>query len=126
MIVVAAGPWVSRLVAEMGDRVTPSRQVVLYLEPPLEHRNLWGRSPMVLDIQGEEIFYAVPPVGGTQMKVAEHRFNLHNNPFGDRDVTEAEIIALRNICQKRIKKININRLLPKPAFTPLNQKKNLS
>ena len=104
-IVVAAGPWVSRLVPEMGDRVTPSRQVVLYLEPPSQHRDLWVRSPMLLDIYGQakdEGFYAVPPVGRIPMKVSDHCFTLEGNPDGDRQVTEAEIMALRNICQKRI------------------------
>ena len=58
-----------------------------------------GRGHKQAEAEG---FYAVPPVGGTQMKISDHCFSLQGNPDGDREVTEAEIMALRNICQKRI------------------------
>ena len=33
-VIVAAGPWIARLVPGLAQRVTPSRQIVAYVEPP--------------------------------------------------------------------------------------------
>ena len=46
-VVVAAGPWVRRLLPDLAGRVTPSRQVITYLAVPDDLRAGWARHPMV-------------------------------------------------------------------------------
>jgi glycine/D-amino acid oxidase-like deaminating enzyme len=91
-VVVAAGPWSPRLLPALRGRVTPSRQVALYLEPPADVLMQWRAAPMVLD-QIEAArggFYAVPPVAGTRLKVGDHAFSLRGEPDLERVPTEAE------------------------------------
>ncbi len=106
ILIVAAGPWVAQLLPEMSDRVAPSRQVVLYLEPPPEFAALWQRAPMILDIGKDAGFYAVPPVAGTGLKVGDHSFSLWGDPDCDRAVLDLEIEALRHLCQHRLKEMS--------------------
>jgi glycine/D-amino acid oxidase-like deaminating enzyme len=47
-LVIAAGPWSPRLLPALRGRVTPSRQVALYLEPPADALAGWRAAPMVL------------------------------------------------------------------------------
>ncbi|NER37732.1 MAG: FAD-dependent oxidoreductase [Oscillatoria sp. SIO1A7] len=103
VLVVAAGVWVSRLLEDMEGRTTPSRQVVLYLQPPAELASLWENSPMIINPVPEVFFYSVPPVAGRGLKVANHNFNLDGDPDGSREVSEAEIAALREISARQIK-----------------------
>jgi len=111
-LVIAAGAWAPRLVPSLAARVTPSRQVLVYLEPPPEYADHWRRGPMLLDLDGAG-FYLVPPVGGTDMKVGDHRFSLSGQPDVDRDANEAEARlafeqarrALRDFERYRIKAI---------------------
>jgi glycine/D-amino acid oxidase-like deaminating enzyme len=102
LALVCAGPWVSRLVPSMARRVTPSRQIVVYLDMPSELRAAWASMPGVIDnintgqTQG---FYLVPPVmapdGQTGLKVGDHRFSLEGDPQTDpRVASEAEIGAI--------------------------------
>jgi glycine/D-amino acid oxidase-like deaminating enzyme len=88
-LVVAAGPWVSRLLPSMARRVTPSRQVVAYAQPPREYVQHWQHGPMLMDLDGAG-FYLVPPAGGTDMKIGDHRFSLQGQPDVDREAGEAE------------------------------------
>jgi glycine/D-amino acid oxidase-like deaminating enzyme len=93
-LVVAAGAWVTRLLPGLAARVTPSRQVVAYLEAPAELQEAWSRSPMILDIDPRSGFYVVPPVRGTRLKVGDHRFTLAGDPDSDREPGDAEARAL--------------------------------
>lgn len=94
VIVVAAGPWATRLVPGLADRVTPSRQIVAYVEPPAEMRPLWATSPMVLKIGADSGFYAVPPVPGTGLKIGDHRFTLEGDPAAPRNLRAGEAETL--------------------------------
>jgi glycine/D-amino acid oxidase-like deaminating enzyme len=91
-LVIAAGPWAAGLLPALHGRVTPSRQVALYLEPPADRRAAWRAAPMVLD-QIEAArggFYAVPPLAGTRLKVGDHAFSLRGHPDLARDPSAAE------------------------------------
>ncbi|NNG03710.1 MAG: FAD-dependent oxidoreductase [Inquilinus sp.] len=101
-VVVAAGPWVGRLLPELAGRVTPSRQVLTYLYPPPDQALAWSRMPMVLDIDPAFGFYLVPPVGGTLMKVGDHSFSLTGDPDRDRQVADAETASLLEGCARRL------------------------
>jgi glycine/D-amino acid oxidase-like deaminating enzyme len=81
-LVVAAGPWAPDLVPALRGRITPSRQVPLYLEPPSDLLAAWRAAPMVLD-QFEAArggFYAVPPVDGTVISSASRRSIAVSSP----------------------------------------------
>jgi glycine/D-amino acid oxidase-like deaminating enzyme len=79
-VLVAAGPWIARLVPGLRHRVTPSRQILAYVEPPAPLAAAWCAMPMLLDIDAEAGFYAVPPVAGTGLKFGDHRFVLGGDP----------------------------------------------
>jgi sarcosine oxidase subunit beta len=96
-LVVAAGPWAPRLLPGLAARVVPSRQILVYLEPPPEHREAWARAPMVLDLSEEGGFYAVPPVAGTGLKIGDHRFSCTGDADDPREASAEErdgILAL--------------------------------
>lgn len=109
-LVVAAGPWAPRLVPSLRRRVKPSRQVLAYMVPPDDLKPLWQASPMLLDIDPDVGFYAVPPRDGTGLKVGDHRFSLAGDPDGDRDGTEAEIAVALAGCARRLKRFDEYRI----------------
>ncbi|ONG43587.1 hypothetical protein BKE38_28820 [Pseudoroseomonas deserti] len=92
LLVIAAGPWMPRFLPGLAGRVTASRQIAVYLEPPPEHRAAWERAPMVLDLATDGGFYAVPPVAGTALKVGDHRFSLSGDAETDSRTPSAEEI----------------------------------
>jgi glycine/D-amino acid oxidase-like deaminating enzyme len=102
-VVVTAGAWATRLVPELRARVTPSRQLVAYLEPPDDLRPLWQSAPLLLDIDQDQGFYLVPPVLGSGLKVGDHRFTLRGEPDRDREAGEAETRALAELCRPRLR-----------------------
>jgi glycine/D-amino acid oxidase-like deaminating enzyme len=94
-LIVTAGPWTARLLPALAKRITPSRQVAVYLEPPAEQLAPWRAAPAVLD-QLEAArggFYALPPVGGTALKVGDHAFSLRGDPDREREPGADEIEA---------------------------------
>jgi glycine/D-amino acid oxidase-like deaminating enzyme len=108
LVVVAAGPWVLRLLPEFQPRVTPSRQVVMYVEPPPALTDAWLAHPMVLDLDATSGFYLVPPrrlPDGTRtgLKIGDHRFTLSGEPDVDRTATADEIQRLRAVCARAIR-----------------------
>jgi len=103
VVVVAAGAWVGRLFPSLGARLIPSRQVVLYLEPPADLAPSWSASPMILDIAKESGFYLVPPVAGTSLKVGDHRFSLRGDPDDDRQALESEWRSVERSCRSRLR-----------------------
>jgi glycine/D-amino acid oxidase-like deaminating enzyme len=103
-LVVAAGPWSPDLVPGLRGRITPSRQVALYLEPPPETLPAWRAAPMVLD-QIEAArggFYAVPPADGTPLKVGDHGFSLRGHPDLERVPSDADRACVMAVAQSRL------------------------
>jgi len=95
MLIVAAGPWAPRLLPELSARVTPSRQVVVYLEPPAACAAHWQTHPMILDIDPGAGFYLVPPRPRTSgaasgLKIGDHSFTLSGDPDRDREASGEE------------------------------------
>ena len=90
-VVAAAGPWIQRLVPSLAGRVVPSRQVALYLDVERSDAAVWAAMPMVLHgTHPGPGFYAVPPVAGQRLKVADHGFSRQGEPDRDRIVRPAE------------------------------------
>ncbi len=103
-LVIAAGPWTPDLLPALAGRVTPSRQVALYLEPPAELRAAWAAAPMLLD-QIEAAaggFYAVPPVDGSALKVGDHGFSLTGHPDRDRAPSPDELATVLALAGSRL------------------------
>ncbi len=103
-LVITAGPWTPDLIPAMARRITPSRQVALYLEPPAELRETWAAAPMLLD-QIEAAaggFYAVPPVDGTPLKVGDHGFSLTGHPDRERGPIAAELETVVALARSRL------------------------
>jgi len=102
-LIVAAGPWTPKLVPALAPRVTASRQLVVYLQPPGAWARAWAIAPTVLDIGADAGFYAVPPRGGLGLKVGDHRFSLRGDPDRDRAATEQEAEAIARACAHRFR-----------------------
>lgn len=101
-LVVAAGPWVGDLLPDLSTRVTPSRQVSVYLRAPDRVVDPWLKAPMVLDIDPHSGFYVVPPVAGQGLKIGDHRFSLTGHPDRDRDVADTEAMAILERARPRL------------------------
>jgi glycine/D-amino acid oxidase-like deaminating enzyme len=110
LLIVAAGPWASRLVPSIAQRVTPSRQVIVYVEPPGDFAAAWKRHPMILDIDPTAGFYLVPPRDGTGLKVGNHGFTLVGDPDKDRVPSEIEARAIMDLCAHRLRDFERYRL----------------
>lgn len=109
MVVVAAGPWVRRLVPDAP--VTASRQVVVYLQPPAGLAAQWARMPAVTDVDQTRGIYLIPPAAGATMKVGDHTFTRTGDPDARRDVTTAEVDALLALCRARLARFDAFRVL---------------
>lgn len=105
-LVITAGVWTSRLVPELEDRLTASRQLVLYVDAPDDLAAHWHGTTMLTDVlQGEQqsVFYAVPPLRGLPIKFGDHCFSKGGDPEADRTATEAEIARVRAGARRRLK-----------------------
>lgn len=110
-VIVAAGPWVTKLLPRLAARVTPSRQVLAYVEPPAHLAEAWAGSPMVLKIGHDTGFYAVPPVPGTGLKIGDHRFSLEGDPSALRDLRPGEIEALLAEAREHVAELSSYRVV---------------
>lgn len=110
-VVIAAGPWVRRLLPSLAARVTPSRQVIVYLAPPDDLAVAWQHHPMILDIDPAAGFYLVPPRAGTGLKVGNHGFTLKGDPDRDRTPGDDEAHAIMQLCAGRLRGFDRYRLV---------------
>lgn len=74
-LVVAAGAWTPRLVPGLAADLRPVRQVVTYAKVPAKWKDAWARGPMLLEIERDDGFYAVPPVDGYGLKLGDHHMD---------------------------------------------------
>lgn len=113
LLVVAAGPWAPRLLpAALAPRVVASRQVIVLLEPPSQHRGGWAHAPMLLDLAEDGGFYAVPPVAGTPLKIGDHRFSRRGDAQTDpREATPDEAEEILAFARPRLRDMAGYRIL---------------
>jgi sarcosine oxidase len=70
-VVVASGAWIPQLLPELGRDVEPCRNVVVYFDPPVEFAEMWRKAPGIIDFGGPEEVWGIPPVRGTDLKLAD-------------------------------------------------------
>ncbi len=109
-LVVAAGPWVARLLPDLAQRITLSRQVVIYVEPPDDLRAAWVHTPIVVDLAADVGIYTLPPIDGGGMKIGDHTFSLTGDPDRDRDAGAAECARLFEFARARFRHLDRCRL----------------
>ncbi|SEP67143.1 sarcosine oxidase/sarcosine oxidase subunit beta [Devosia sp. YR412] len=91
LVVVAAGAWVPELLPATKTRMVPSRQLLLYLEPPADLTKAWSGAPVLVDSGGGHGAYILPPRGGTRLKIGDHIFTRRGQGSDDRIATEADV-----------------------------------
>lgn len=70
-VVVATGAWIPQLLPDLGRDVGPCRNVVAYFDPPAEFADAWKTAPGIIDLGGPEEVWGIPPVRGTDLKLAD-------------------------------------------------------
>jgi glycine/D-amino acid oxidase-like deaminating enzyme len=99
VVVVAAGAWVARLLPSLGERLVPSRQLVIYFDLPDDQRVAWSKGPMIIEKTGDVGLYLVPPMEGRGFKVGDHEFSRRGDPAAQRSASEDEIRPLLERCR---------------------------
>ena len=103
IVVVAAGAWVDRLLPDLGRRLIPSRQVVIYFDLPEQDRAAWAKGPMIIEKTGDVGLYLVPPMEGRGFKVGDHGFSRSGDPTAERTATEDDIRPLLQRCRSLLR-----------------------
>jgi glycine/D-amino acid oxidase-like deaminating enzyme len=106
-VLVTAGPWTSKLLPDLGPVSRPSRQTIVYLQPPADLSAAWYSAPMLLEIGLTRGFYLVPPRitrdgMRTGLKIGDHRFGPTADPSADREPATDEITAILDNARHRI------------------------
>ncbi len=83
-VVVAAGAWLPAIYPSARPRLTPSRQLVLYVEPPADLAAAWATAPVLVDTGVTHGTYILPPRGGTRLKIGDHTFSRRGEGSDDR------------------------------------------
>lgn len=91
MVVVAAGAWIGDLLPAHAQVAVPSRQLVLYLEPPGQYAAAWAAAPVVVDMAADYGAYVLPPREGTRLKIGDHVFTRRGHGSDDRIASEADV-----------------------------------
>ncbi len=92
-LVLAAGAWTPRLVADFAEGLVVYRQVMVYLGVPDRWREIWQSCPAIVDFGAADERWLAPPVLGTTLKIAvgPHRRPGDPERAQDRSVTPEEI-----------------------------------
>lgn len=80
LVICAAGPWMSALTPTVLHELLPQRQIACYLDAPARWREAWMRSPAIIDAGLRDELWFVPPVAGTDLKVASGENRTKGNP----------------------------------------------
>ena len=95
ILVVAAGAWLPELLPAAAGRMVPSRQLLLYLQPPADLAKAWSEAPVLVDSGGKHGAYILPPRNGTRLKIGDHVFTRRGTGSDDRIASELDIAPVR-------------------------------
>ena len=87
-VVVAAGPWMGRLLPSVGAKVRVTRQQMLLIEPPDPRAFSGDRLPVWMIDEGGEGWYGFPLLRGGYAKIARDRLGEAVDPDSGRAGTE--------------------------------------
>jgi len=110
-VVVTAGAWVGGLFPDLAGRLTPHRQLVVYLEPPAEHAAAWAEAPGIIDCGLPDDHWGIPPVGGTRLKLAVGAWKRPADPGAGHAVETGEPEAVRERWRPVLRDIDRYRIL---------------
>ncbi len=105
-LLVAAGPWTNLLVPDLARHMTPSRQIVLYFDPPYDLALEWQRTPLILDKMADGSIYVVPPRQGRALKIGFHTFSKTGDPDAPRVAAPDEVERLTALCRRRLRRFD--------------------
>ncbi|MEX0808358.1 MAG: FAD-dependent oxidoreductase [Dongiaceae bacterium] len=101
-LIVAAGPWIGRLVPQLAARSRSYRQVAVYLDAPLKFRAAWNEAPAIVDFGGAGDIYAFPSADRTRIKIASGEYRRPGEPDMDRAVDPEEAAIIRERYRGRL------------------------
>ena len=115
IVVVAAGAWLGRLAPEFAEAVRPSRQTILFLEPPEDFRAAWSAAPILVEDGGAHPGYLLPPRGATRLKIGGHHFSRYGDVDDDRTPAEGDIAPVMAVGAQALIDFDRYRLLEAKA-----------
>jgi sarcosine oxidase len=89
-VIVAAGPWVAKLLPDLPVKLRVTRQVQAWFEPADASPFAAGRFPVFLLESRHGVHYGFPPHGGRAVKVAKHH---HADQAVDPDTLDRTVSA---------------------------------
>jgi glycine/D-amino acid oxidase-like deaminating enzyme len=110
-LLVAAGPWIGRLVPALAGRAESHRQVAIYLEAPAPYRAAWDAAPAIVDFGGANDVYAFPSVAGTRIKFAFGEYRRRLEPDRERAVAADEPATILRQYEGRLRDLAGYRVL---------------
>lgn len=78
-VIIAAGPWVEKLVPKAAPGLWVKRHPVAYITPPQQFAEAWTRVPIIVDF-GRIDAYLAPPVNGTRLKIGVAAIGRADDP----------------------------------------------
>jgi glycine/D-amino acid oxidase-like deaminating enzyme len=100
LVICAAGPWMSALAPTILHELAPHRQISCYLEAPARWREAWVQSPAIIDAGLRDELWFVPPVAGTDLKVASGQNRARGNPDLQTQVAAKEVKIVQEAAAK--------------------------
>jgi glycine/D-amino acid oxidase-like deaminating enzyme len=110
-VLYSGGAWAPVLFPELGETLTPYRQCILYAAAPAKWQRAWAEAPMLVDLGGESGNYAIPPVGGSDLKLCAPGHRRHGDPDHDAALDENDEPAIRAFFRPSLPDIDEYRLL---------------
>ena len=100
LVVIAAGAWLPAIHPASAGRLVPSRQAMLYLEPPPRLRRAWAEAPIIVDSGLTHGGYILPPKAGTRLKIGDHAFSRKGHGDDDRRATPEDTARIRTAARE--------------------------
>jgi sarcosine oxidase len=94
-LVVAAGAWIPQVAPDLGREIGPCRNVVCYFDPPAEFAEAWNKAPGIIDFGGPQEVWGIPPVRGTEMKLADVGVRGSAEAGSRKEAEAAELATIR-------------------------------
>ncbi|HVX74900.1 MAG TPA: FAD-dependent oxidoreductase [Bradyrhizobium sp.] len=78
-VVVTVGAWTPKLLPGISKPLTTYRAIAVYLDTPAKLTEAWTKAPGIQAIGGDRPGYGLPPVAGTELKIASVAFRRPTN-----------------------------------------------